>query len=289
MSDLLHLNRIKNHGLRITVSYLLIALGAAMAGFSVACILIPNGAMDFGTIGLSILISRLGNWNLTLCMVIVLTPFLVLGYLFLGPHFGSRATLGAIVYIVSLTVFEHVPFELNTENYLAVAFGGAILGAGLSLILRNGGCVDGSEILANILVKKLSARTGRDYGMTPILIGFNVILYVAVFVLIDRTTALMSLLVYVVATVLTDHFTDHYESVKQVTIHAADAEPIVQDIREHLNKTCTITESRGAVGGANETIVCYVNYFELQEMRYIIEKYRDCSFCTVSTIDELID
>ena len=64
--------------------------------------------------------------------------FIILGAVVLGRKFTLKAALGSFVYIVGLDIFEEIPFEINTEHFLAVAFGGAILGAGFALILRNG-------------------------------------------------------------------------------------------------------------------------------------------------------
>lgn len=200
-------------------------------------------------------------------MIAVFLPFLIAGYIFLGRRFTIKAAVGSIVYTLGLVFFEHIPFELNTEHFLAVAFGGAILGFGLSLILRYGGCIDGSEILANIIIKKLSDKTGRNYSMTPVLLAFNAIVYLTVFVVIDATAALLSLLVYVVATSVIDHYTDHFESIKQVTIITQDPDGIISDIKRQLNKTCTIMNSRGAIAGENTTLFCYISYFELPVMK----------------------
>ncbi len=274
----------KKHGF---LSYLLIIIGAIMASSSVALILLPNDAIDYGTAGVAIIISKLTGLKLSLCVFCVVMPFIVAGFVILGHKFTAKAAVGSIVYAVGIQIFEQVPFELNTEHFLAVAFGGAILGAGLSLILRNGGCIDGSEILANIIVKKLSDKTGRNYSMTPILLIFNALVYVTVFLVIDATAALMSLLVYVVATAVIDHYTDHFEAIKQVTIITQDPQGIIRDIKEKLNKTCTIMDSRGAIAGENYTLICYVSYFELTAMKDIISEHTG-SFSTVSTIDEIL-
>ena len=216
------------------LSYFLIILGAVMASFSVALILLPNDAIDYGTAGVAIIISKLTGFQLSMCVLFVFLPFIVAGYIFLGKKFTVKAAVGSIVYMVGLDFFENIPFELNTEHFLAVAFGGAILGAGLALILRNGGCIDGSEILANIVVKKLSDKTGRNYSLTPMLLGFNALVYITVFAVIDATAALLSLLVYVVATAVIDHYTDHFEAIKQVTIITQDPDGIIRDIKEKM-------------------------------------------------------
>ena len=269
------------------VSYILIILGALLASFSVACILLPNDAIDYGTAGVAILISKMTGFNLSLCVFMVFLPFLIAGAVILGREFCIKATVGSLVYTLGLEIFEKVPFEINTEHFLAVAFGGAILGTGLALILRQGGCIDGSEIFANIVIKKISDATGRDFSMTFILIGFNACVYLAAFVLINRNSALLSLLVYVVATAVIDHFTDHFEAIKQVTIITKDVDELVKDIKDKLNKTCTITDSYGAISGENKTLVCYINYFELSKMKEIISAHKG-TFSTVTTIDEII-
>lgn len=268
-------------------SWLGITLGALLASFSVVCILIPNDAIDYGTAGIAIITSKLSGWNLSACVAMIFTPFLLLGFILLGRSFGMRALWGSAVYTVGLEFFEEIPFELNTEHFLAVVFGGAILGAGLSLILRCGGCIDGSEIFANIVLSKISKKTGRSFSMTYLLIGFNACVYLAVFLLINRNAALMSLLVYVVATSVINHFTDHFESIKQVTIITKDANALAEAIREGLGKTCTIMNSFGLISGENKTVICYINYFELPKIKDIIAA-NGGAFTTVSTIDEIV-
>ena len=197
-------------------SILMIVIGALLASFSVICILIPNDAIDYGTAGIAIIISKVTGFNLSLCVAAVFVPFLIAGAAILGKRFGLKALIGSLVYTVGLSVFEKIPFELNTEHFLAVVFGGAILGAGLALILRSGGCIDGSEIFANILIKKIFDVTGKNFSMTYILMVFNACVYLAAFVLINRNAALLSLLVYVVATSIVNHFTDHFEAIKEI-------------------------------------------------------------------------
>ena len=268
-------------------SYLMIALGALMASFSVICILIPNDAIDYGTAGIAIIINKLSGLNLSVCVAVVFAPFIIAGTLILGKTFGIKAIVGTAFYTAGLEVFKVIPFELNVEHFIAVVFGGAILGAGLSLILRNGGCIDGSEIFANIIVKKIYDATGRNFSMTYILVAFNACVYLAVFIFINRNAALMSLLVYVVATSIINHFTDHFEAIKQVTIITKDSEEIVSCIKKELNKTCTIMNSQGAIAGENKMLICYISYFEMAKMKEIIASHKGV-FCTVSTIDEIL-
>lgn len=65
------------------VSYLTVILGAVLASFSVASILLPNDAIDYGTAGLAIVLSKLTNINLSICIIIVILPFLITGFKFM--------------------------------------------------------------------------------------------------------------------------------------------------------------------------------------------------------------
>jgi len=270
------------------MSCLAIIFGSVIAGFSVACILLPNDAIDYGTAGIAIIISKLTGFNLSLCVACTMLPFLIAGFLMLGLKFEIKAILGVLGYTLSLAAFENFNVELNTEHFLAVAFGGALLGIGLSIILKFGGCIDGSEIFANILVNKVEKKTGRNISMTGILIAFNALVYISAFFVINKDSAMLGLLVYIVANVIIDHFTDRFEAIKKVTIITQTPEPIVASIKHEFNKTCTLIDSYGAIAGENKTLICYITYFELQKMREVIKKMDTKAFITVSTVDEII-
>ena len=92
------------------LSYLFIVIGAIMASFSVALILLPNDAIDYGTAGVAIIISKLTGLKLSFCVLFVFTPFIIAGLLILGKKFTLKAALGSIVYMVGLDFFERIPF-----------------------------------------------------------------------------------------------------------------------------------------------------------------------------------
>lgn len=269
------------------ISYLAIIAGALLASFAVACLLLPNDAIDYGTAGIGIIISKLTGINLSVCVMAVFIPFILLGRVVLGVRFFFKALAGSAAYTIGLELFESMHVELNTEHFLAVIFGGAILGGGLSLILQFGGCIDGSEIFANILINRLVKKTGKTFSMFPILIAFNACVYIAVFLLINKNAAMMSLLVYVVATSVTDHFTDRFEAIKQITIITKNPTEIIKELKTEMNKTCTIINSSGAIAGENKMLICYINYLELSIVKGILSHHKG-TFCTVSTIDEIL-
>ena len=269
------------------LSYIAVILGAVLASFSVACILLPNDAIDYGTAGIAILLSKISGLSLSICIPMVIIPFLAIGFIFMERSLFVKAVFGSIAYTLGIDLFEKMNISIATEHYLSVAFGGMLLGIGLAIILKCGGCIDGSEILASIIVKKLYEKTSKNYNMTIILIAFNAIVYTFAFFVIGQTAAMQSLLVYIVATMIIDSITNRFEAIKEVTIITKDYKPIVNSIKTNLNKTCTLVDSKGAIDGENKMILCYMNYFELAKLKEVMKEFKG-TFYTISTIDEMV-
>ena len=86
-----------NKKINTLFSYLMIILGANLASFSVACILLPNDAIDYGTAGIAIIISKLTGYNLSLCVLLVFLPFLIAGVSFLSVSISLQKRSWALL------------------------------------------------------------------------------------------------------------------------------------------------------------------------------------------------
>ena len=69
------------------LQYIFIIIGAIMASFAVALIILPNDAIDYGTAGVAIIISKLTGLSLAPCVIIVFIPFIIAGFFVLGKSF----------------------------------------------------------------------------------------------------------------------------------------------------------------------------------------------------------
>lgn len=86
-----------NKKIKTLFSYLMIIVGAILASFSVACILLPNDAIDYGTVGIAIIISKLTGYNLSLCVLLVFLPFLIAGVSFLSVSISLQKRSWALL------------------------------------------------------------------------------------------------------------------------------------------------------------------------------------------------
>ena len=140
--------------------YLVLIIGSLIYSAGLEIFLVPNNIIDGGVVGISIMASYLTGIPFGVYMLVLNLPFLYLGYKQIGKTFA----ISTIISIIALSIFSEFlePVPRITEDYfLAAIFGGIIAGAGVGLVIRQGGSLDGTEITAIILDRKTSFSVGE--------------------------------------------------------------------------------------------------------------------------------
>lgn len=143
--------------------YVMITIGALLASFAIEEFLIPATILDGGITGISMILEKVTPLQMSVFIIALNLPFLIIGLKQLGKAFFIRGIYGMLLFSVLLEVFHGFANVTETE-LLAVVFGGILLGAGVGLVLRYGGCLDGTEILALLISKKLHFQSDRLFS-----------------------------------------------------------------------------------------------------------------------------
>ena len=135
-----------------TSSFFRTAIGAFLAAFSIEVFLVPNQIIDGGVVGISILLSKwLGREWLYPFVLALNFPFLILAYRNIGKRLVFQMCIALVLFSVLGSWIAHSPwliFQPYKGDLLeVVVLGGLSLGLGVGLIIRAGGCLDGTEIL----------------------------------------------------------------------------------------------------------------------------------------------
>ena len=261
-------------------SYVMIAIGACIAAFSVEDFLGPNKIFDGGIVGVSMITATFTGFKLSIVTWLLNVPFLLLGWKKRGVAFVIRSIYAMTVFAVAVAVFETTPAV--TEDYLlAVTFGGLILGVGVGIVLRYGGCLDGTEIVASLLSPKLHLPIGRQ------VLCFNVVLYLIIGLLFGWNWGLYSILTYVLVSVVMTRVEEGFDAQRGCLIFTHDDVAAIKDrIYKELGRTCTEWKTEGYVGGENRALYVVISQYEMRQLREIVADF-NC-FITVSSIDEII-
>ena len=263
------------------ISFIGITTGALLAAFSIQTFLSPNMILDGGVIGISMIVSKLTNLPLSIFTIILNIPFLLIGYKNLGKKFLIKAVYAMLIFSCFLTMFSNVN-ELTEDILLATIYGGIILGIGVGLVIRSGGCLDGTESVAIIINKKTSFSTGQ------IIMLFNIFIYLTAGALFGLDKALYSLLMYFITFKIIDLVSEGLEQAKAAMIITEQGSQIAKEIYNKLGRTATLIEGNGLVSGKKDILYCVLTRMEISQLRTIVNNKDDTAFVTITEVSEII-
>jgi uncharacterized membrane-anchored protein YitT (DUF2179 family) len=263
---------------------ILVSLGIFSAAFGLKGFLIPNNFIDGGATGISLLISQLTVAKLPLMLLLINIPFLFFGWGTIGRSFTIKAAL-AIAGLALTTAYIQFP-HVTDDKLLVAIFGGFFLGAGIGLTIRGGAVIDGTEVLALFLSRRLSTTIGDIITMINIVI-FSIAAY---FLSVD--IALYALITYLAASKTVDFVIEGIEEYTGVTIISSHNEEIKEMIINKLGRGVTLYKGKGGYGKqghADERIIIYtvITRLEISKLNIEIQKIDPNSFVVMTTIKDI--
>ncbi len=260
--------------------YIFITLGAFIAAFGLECFLIPNDIIDGGVIGISMIVSYVTKWNLGLLIFVINLPFIFIALQKMGKIFVINVFYG--VTMLSLFVNVLSGFHITEAPLLATVFGGVVLGIGVGLILRNGGALDGTEILAIRLAKKLGFSVGE------IIMFCNVFIYTAAGTIYGWDSAMYSILTYFITYRVIDVVLEGLNSSKSALIISQYPKEIGDAIIKNLDISVTYQKGRGGYSGQEKTLIyCVINRLEVAKMKKLTKDIDPEAFLVIQDVHEV--
>ncbi|MEY2835494.1 MAG: hypothetical protein RLZZ557_1156 [Bacteroidota bacterium] len=227
-------------------NWIYISLGVLSAGFGLKSFLLPNHFVDGGATGISLLLTQVTGLPFSWILLIINSPFLIMGY----RQYGKTLFFSTLVAITALALaVTLIPYPMITEDKLLVAtFGGFFLGAGIGMAMRGGSVLDGTEILALFISRKVPATIG------DIILVFNIIIFSFAAYILGIEFALYSVLTYLVASKAVDFFVEGIEEYTGITIVSnSHAEAISTMLIEQFGRG--VTTYKGSKGNGKKGVV----------------------------------
>lgn len=275
------MSKIKNKNLKNILSLIMITLGALIASFALENFLIPNTILDGGITGISIILSKITPLPLSSLIIMINIPFLYLGYKNMGKNFLFKAIYSMGIFSLGLTFFSHLEY-VTSQMLLATVYGGILLGAGCGLVIRFGGCLDGTESIAIIISKKYPISVGQ------IILLINILIYTLAGLIFGVDRALYSLLTYFITFKVIDIVSEGLEQGKAAMIITEHGNEISKEIYKRLGRTTTKIRGEGLISGNKEILYCVMTRIEVPELRRIAEETDESAFITITDISEII-
>ncbi|MBQ9871887.1 MAG: YitT family protein [Eubacterium sp.] len=265
----------------LLIEMLFITIGSVIAAFAIEEFLVGCTILDGGVVGISIMLNTLLKIPLGLLTFLLNIPFLIVGFRKIGKRFIIKSGYAMVVFSIFLQIFA--PLKNVTEDYLlAVSFGGVILGIGVGMVIKFGGCLDGTETVAILLNRKFKFPVGQT------VLIFNIVIFAVAGFFFGFDRAMYSLLTYFITSKVLDIVENGMEQTKAAMIITNDAKEIAEQIYQKLGRTVTIMEGEGLVSGKKVILYCVLTRFEVRELRSIISNIDSSAFIAISDVSEII-
>ena len=264
--------------------FLWMALGAFLSALAIRMFLYPNQLIDGGIVGISLILARLfGEEHMSLFLVLLTLPFVYLAYRAIRRSFVIYMLGAVLMFALFLIALKNIPAFIGDPLEIIV-IGGALLGIGSGLIIRNGGCVDGTEILAIIV----NRRKGFTVGQVVLVI--NIFIFSAYgWIFLNWHIAVQSLIMYIVAFKMIDLVIVGLDEIKSALIISTKPKELSDVIINELGLGLTIMHGQGGFSGdKKEILFVIVERLDLSELKEIVLDVDPDAFIAIENLHEVV-
>lgn len=268
-----------------SIIYFWMAVGAFLAAFSLDVFLIPNRLIDGGIVGVAMIFGNIfGTKFIPFLLIVFNLPFIFLAFRYIGRTFVIHMLVANLLFAGFLIFLSNVPhLEFRGDPLEVVVIGGAILGIGIGLVIRVGGCIDGTEILGIILNKNMGFTVGQ------VVLFCNVFVFGAAGIVFqDWHPPLLSLITYIIVVKVMDAVIVGLDETKSVIIVSAKPKEIAERIMHELGLGLTVMYGRGGFSGAEREILYVIcERLQLADLKEIIFQEDSKAFIAIENLHEV--
>ncbi|MCC5468289.1 YitT family protein [Pelosinus baikalensis] len=262
--------------------YIILFIGSIIYAAGLEIFLVPNNVIDGGVVGIAIMASHLTGLPLGIFLITINIPFIYLGY----KQIGKTFTLSTIFSIIILSYFTKMflPIPGFTDDlFLASIFGGIILGIGVGLIVRYGGSLDGSEIIAILMDKQSSFSVGE------IVMIINLFILSGAGLVFGWDRAMYSLVTYFIASKVIDIVIEGLDESKAVIIVSDHSASIAKALMARLGRGVTILHGEGAYKGDEKHILyTVITRLEMAKFKSLVSEIDEDAFITINDVHDVM-
>lgn len=268
-----------------TFDFLFMAIGAFLCAFALEVFLVPNKLIDGGLVGVAMIFASIfGQHLLSFFLILFTLPFLYLAYKSIGKMFLWHMLFATLVYAASIVfIQQNMAWVFEGETLEVVVIGGAILGIGSGLIIRYGGCVDGTEILGIIINRKTGFTVGQ------VVLACNIFVFGSAGIIFqDWHPPLLSLIMYIVVVKVMDAVIVGLDETKSVIIISAKSKEISDSIINELGLGLTVMYGRGGYSGEEREILYVIaERLQLAELKELVHREDPMAFIAIENLHEV--
>ena len=244
--------------------YVLLTIGSIIVAGSLELILAPNGLVDGGVTAIAIMANKVAGLPLYGVFLGLNIPILLFTAKVMGKKFFIRTSYANVVTTLGLIYLKPFP-AITTSELLIVLYGGVLFGIGVGIVVKMGGAIDGSEMLAVWMNKHFKVP------ISTFLLAVNAVIFVFVAILFSIEQAMFSLAIFYIVTKMIDFILDGINQGKSVMIISGKNKEIGDLLMKELQLSVTYLHGEGGFLGEHKRIIyCITNRFIYPKMKDLV-------------------
>ena len=244
--------------------YVLLTIGSIIVAGSLELILAPNGLVDGGVTAIAIMANKVAGLPLYGVFLGINIPILLFTAKVMGKKFFIRTSYANVVTTLGLIYLKPFP-AITTSELLIVLYGGVLFGVGVGIVVKMGGAIDGSEMLAVWMNKHFKVP------ISTFLLAVNAVIFIFVAILFSIEQAMFSLAIFYIVTKMIDFILDGINQGKSVMIISAKNKEIGDLLMKELQLSVTYLHGEGGFLGEHKRIIyCITNRFIYPKMKDLV-------------------
>ncbi len=260
-----------------------IIVGTMLMAIGTSLFLLPNKLSSGGFSGIATITYYLFHWKMGFVILALNIPFFLLAFIRIGKEFVIKSIIGTAFLSYFIDILDKYP-SLTNDKFLACIYGGILIGAGTSFILKVTASTGGSDMVSYIIK---SFYPGLSTG-NLIVIFDAIVITLNVIVFKQLEIGLYSAIsIYLMGKVI-DIVFEGIGFSKMVIIISNKYETISKEIGNKISRGTTGLFSKGMYTDQEKmTLMCIVSRREVIRVKRIANNIDSHSFIIISNVREV--
>lgn len=280
--------KIKNREINVKallLDFVIITFGAFLAAAAIFFFMLPSHVAVGSGSALAMVLSNFIPLPVSVLNLILNIILLTLGFILIGPEFGTKTVYSALMVPVFIGVFEFAlpNFQSLTQDpLLDVLCYILVVGIAMAILFSRNASSGGIDIVAKILNKYLKMELGKAVSAAGIAVALtSAFCY-------DAKTVVLSVLGTYFGGIVLDNFIFGLGMKKKVCIISERLDDFIDFILNQLHSGATIYENYGAYDKTpRREVVTIVDKNEYRKLMDFIKATDPRAFVTVYAVNEM--
>ena len=262
-----------------------ICFGTLIVACAVYFFMLPSHVSVGSAAALAMILSNFISLPISAITLGLNVFLLIIGFLLIGPEFGTKTVFCALLMPGYMAVFEQIfpNFQsLTNDPTLDVICYTLVVGIGLSILFTCNASSGGLDIVAKIMNKYLHLELGKAMSLSGMLVALaSALCY-------DSKTVILSVLGTYFGGMIVDHFIFGINIKRRVCVISPKVDEIVHYILYELHSGASLNHTIGAYDNVvRKEIITIVDKQEYKALMDYVRKVDPKAFVTVYSVSDM--